>query len=689
MVQKAEDAGPGLQDVRVWLAVLLSLLLQPVAAASDPSAPSPTTPLGDLWAPLRSWQAHAADQEAVALTIVSLDAGYLDLFHLGDLDADGRAEVLVVEQEAVEDFDEPPLVRAAALKPMQDMAVWTLDAPEGGFLEALWDLQGDGVRDIIGLDYGGGMARFQDYVPAPVPVYAYDFDYVFNSTATFWSGRDAAALGDLEDLYAGSATNVGASAPFVGVSAAQGTDTGVFWSFVHGTTMLVADFQANVTSAYAYAAVTGQWMDAQDVDGTFTLRTLEGTTLASRAIAGPMLTPVAAAGLGSSDGHPRLAVAWKDGPQLVQLGIPADPTTLHVEVTDGDASWGFETEILPYADIELLGLPDLTGDGVGELEVLVYRLDAQELGDTVTTTIHDGSTGTVLGAVASATEFQYYIPFGDVDGDLVPELLQVRLGLDADTVEVGPTKADLKPLWTMALDDEFPVNFVADQLGLMGGFSDWSGDGAADLALVDEDKLELFDGVTGKSLWGRDLEEEQAVWTIGESTGTGQGDFAITWVTGVEDGEDDFPDGSKAVAGYLIGAGETGAALRTHILRDPTLIPAGPAGSDVRVVGVGDVDGDGRDEFGVIINDLAPDTIEWGDDEFEFLRGTPSAYIFALGRSDALWSRAAPTGGNDTSDLPTAAIVDAVRAPADEAPGLPVVLGLLALTAMAALRRRR
>lgn len=694
MAQKAEEGRHGLDVVLLRPALVALVFLTLLVSSAQAAPPQPNeTQLADPGLPLRAWRANNA-QVMMAVAVDGFDTGFVNLARLGDLDGDGRDEVLLFEQESTlpSDDEAAQLLRVTALAPLAQESAWTMEASADQFLDALGDVDGDGIQDLMAFGLDDFVIGFGNTVPLPLPVFAYDLDYSFDLSATVHSGRDTATLADLRATFASRSTNAQAFVAVVGAFAAQGSDVAEEWAFGANRTFLLAQEHYNATYAQVSAVVLGTGVEVRDYDGAYTLRGLDGRLLAAKDVVGPTRTPLGAGSLARASADPLLVTAWREGPEALQAGLPLQPASLHVEATDDDgAVWSVASDPQPAFEAELLGLPDLTGDGTGELELVLTALQAPDLlAPSFTTTLYDGATGTMLATTTSTESILYFIPFGDLDADGRPELLSIRVGLDEESVLVGPTGLDLRPRWERDVSAAFPLNFDDSEFGLLNGFADWTGDGAPDLALQSDGLLELVDGPTGDLVWDRTLTEDQEVWTLGEVTGRGAGDLALVSVTGVTASDEDAtPDGSQATAQYAIVAGESGKAVRTQTVRDPLLAPAGPAGTDVWVVDVGDVDGDGRDDFGVVVTDFTAASRMMDGEPILYLERHPTAYIFSVGRAAPLWSHDAALQAPADADLPSAQIAPSAKNVApNEASGLPALAGLLVLGLLAGARRR-
>jgi hypothetical protein len=137
-------------------------------------------------------------------------------------------------------------------------------------------------------------------------------------------------------------------------------------------------------------------------------------------------------------------------------------------------------------------IPDVGGDGVGDILVTTarYREDPWSYGREHI--VEDGATGVHLWSVPFEEGWSYLLPLGDVDGDGAAEVVHVSERDDRITVLDGPTGT---PRW--ALD--------ASRATVVG---DVDGDGAPDLLLTDRDDdgnqwVTARSGRTGDVIWQR------------------------------------------------------------------------------------------------------------------------------------------------------------------------------------------
>lgn len=671
-------------------AMIVCLLLLASAVVAAPLDPARN------WARIGLDEAAQQPQPATMPAPMSPDTPYIsraELSALGDIDGDGRAEVLYFSESSGPDA--PPAEAQALSAADFTKALWTLKEPEDQFLHGLDDVNGDGVNDLM-----AGAFRFEfgvrDLRPMPVAgVWAYEFTNELRSDVSLWSGRDAATMGSFSDGFAGVGTSAGASSQGAGASGRQGTDGSSSWSFYPGGYVFFAT--STSTSVYASVAtpVEGTGTGTSDWDGTFSLGEVSGATLAEFEVKGPEREPMTGTLLPRAGDAPLLTALWSEAAPVPFLDVPAPvvaPSRLHITSLDGSAvAWEVVTDPAMFLDVELIPLPDINGDGTSELQTLEIVFDASAPNMfTAATVIRNGATGATITRIPGSDAVTAYLPFGDLEGDGKPELLWATVPLDEEgEVAFGVASSDLTVLWE-ATTAGFPVNYVPGGDGEMGGLVDWTGDGAPDVALEDDGGIVLLDGKTGTTVWERAITEDEQSYLIGESTGTGSGDLVVTRVTGIvqRDGPD---DGANAVAVIEVIAGETGEVVRRQVMRDPQIIAAGAAGARLSAANAGDVDGDGRDEFSVRVYDVEIfEEVEDGETR-RYTRSLPTSYLFSLAKEAPLLV----VGNRLATDEATAALPPPEGATGSdgdggkkESPAAPLWLLLAALAAIVVVVRR-
>lgn len=708
---------------------LMILGLAPVATAmAVPDTPGPAVPAailgtGDMdaaavaaagaavqraLARLDAWQAAhpAAAQEPIALAAeAAAGMSFIDLYPLGDLDGDGRAEALAVDQR-YDIAGESWTSQARALRgPSLTEAAWTKDGDGAAFSGGLGDLDGDGIAEIVTFEGGFGEGRFESVAPpTPAPVFAYTSGFEFSFPADVLSGRDAQVVASLEDRFDDEGTSVVVGGLVADAGVDQGTGSSVMWQVTRGPAILVQSITVQSASAGADTLVLGAGAGVTDIDGAATLQQLDGSVLARFEVTGPDREPMGAFAQRAGDAM-RIVALWRDGMAAARFDapLPLEPTRVHTTSMGTAQAWDQTEAPGLVLDVEGIALPDLDGDGIDEVEVLLFELDPAATGLVrATTIIRNGADGAVLARQAGGlADLTAYLPFGDLEGDGKPELLFVRFGdEEAQELAFGVAKADLQPIWSASTTGE-PFNTPPGALDLLeSGLADWTGDGAPDVALGEWDDeaatgaIRMLDGRTGRVVWQRALTNEDDLRLLGESSGTGQGDLAVLSVTGVKEMEDGPDDASQAVAVVEALAGEDGRVLRRQVLRDPVLLPAGSAGVILDARGVGDIDGDGLDEFTVSVLDLVRRTVEEDGETDEITEPHGSAYVFSV-RAPAPVLSLAP---QDTAEATRAAapalppaegLDEQLQSGAKDAP-VPWTAALAALAlAAGAMRRRR
>lgn len=680
---------PALAVVLAVLA-LVGLVPSPVSSAQGAQPSAGTQVVDQAMARLLPWLGADQQSEAIPAPEGQGLASFLDLYGLQDIDGDGKGEVLAVHERETEDGF---VAQARALRgPGLTEEVWAL-AEEEAFFYGLPDIDGDGTNDVLGFGFDFGEFDF-GYTGVPIlPIGVYTFQDGYSYGGVLRSGRDASEVATLLDEYADDSTQAYAGAFVGGAFAGTSAGSSSSWWFGPDGTILRTVESYQRAEAGGYALVAGQRVVVQDFDGGAVLERLDGTVLASYEVTGAQREPVAAMPLANAQGSHGLVLAWREGVPL-GAGLPLQPSSLHVAGIQGTSiAWELAWDPGFLLEAEMLPLPDLNGDGVSEAELLVFEFDPQAAQLVrLSTLLLDGADGSEIARVTSADRLQAYLPFGDLEGDGTPELLALSIGLldEGETLSFQVVRADLTSIWGDATAG-WPLNYPEEAFDETSTMADWSGDGAPDIVLREESGIRALDGRTGAVLWQRDLGEDDGTYAIGEATGAGDGDLAVVSITGVKEDEEGW-NTSQAVATVDAIAGEDGRTLRRQVLRDPALVPAGDAGLDAYARGVGDVDGDGHDEFAVMVIDWVSRTVTEDGESYETEVPTGSAYVFSL-RSDEPLLALAPKVNETTLapavDLPPAQQISPLVDDGGEAEApLPLVVPVGAL-ALALLRRRR
>lgn len=283
-------------------------------------------------------------------------------------------------------------------------------------------------------------------------------------------------------------------------------------------------------------------------------------------------------------------------------GTPRPALQTDVVVVSGsDASevWRVEREPTVGSPLGAWPVGDLDGDG-GE-EVYLAEILATTDGDfQYRHTVLSGADGSVV-ASTNTTDLALFAPFGDADGTGGEEMLRASAadGYTLDTLSV--VDASMEAIWSVDASDLTQLPDLR--------FTDWTGDGTADLAMVhgsDPGTFMVHDGPTGDAAWARTLGDdtlETAV--LPDATGAGGFDL-YHLVADADDGNTtaavDDGNFTETRARLTLVAGENGDEVWTQTVVDPERDGDHDLSSlDLDLAGVGDVDGDGGADVAVRI----------------------------------------------------------------------------------------
>lgn len=641
---------------------------------------------------------------ATAQNVVATDGGrvYVDLLPLGDVDGDGRADLLRLDLIRPPSNDEDGVERflARALSGADfGKVLWTHEAPEGHGLDSWYDVNGDGVLDLIQGTYGGSSTS--DFLDAIV-VGQSRVDFQFTGDLTILSGTDLSMLLRLE------------------------TDSSIRWNDVYADPLYVDEVAQNSTGLYLGGAnlilegrtqresQTASAMVASastsDVDAILRFHPVGGTTTtiffaADDRLASTPITP-------DLDGDGRLDFVVLDS--LVRQGASVTGAPLRIiepsvvaYTSDGNLLWRRDFPLLTGDVMQPVVLGDLDGDPGDEIAV---TLRTSAPGQTSTYELH------VLAGGSGATKTQRtgplpmsLRPLGDIDGDGLEEALWTDFSKEVPVVHV--VGLDLESRWSTPSDDA--LLFSNDGPGRR--MVDWTGDGKGDIVFGRE-----FDGgysirvtcsnsncntdisydtyqfkldvllADGSTAWTQAFQGLLNFQDLPDLDGRGGYDFAVVHVAG---------DNKTIAKGDLRGstvtlevfAGEDGKSLLRVVLRDLDRAIERDGLPQVGLVALGDLDGRPGSELGVGLVDQSAD---YEDRSKEGIRQDWTIYSLAAGKPIAKLAapKAAAEAGQDPgpdagSVLQSPDLVDE-RDGSQQAP-VPLLVPLAGLAIGLAVRRRR
>ncbi len=266
---------------------------------------------------------------------------------------------------------------------------------------------------------------------------------------------------------------------------------------------------------------------------------------------------------------------------------------------DGSPLWeSVAFSVASYSESYLLPLPDVDGDGVGELQVVPSTYEFDFGGDPPV--VLSGRTGSLLATLPEGVshvfgdldqdgspDFAVADPFENVGGIEAAGLVRVRSGLG------GPV------LWSLSGSTSYEL------LGWgLAASGDLSGDGAPDLILVRspliggarEARVEARVGSTGALLWST---------VVASAVGDPIPFFALDPIVSIPDVDGDGIDDVVAVLSQWNGTTPWQSILRlsgaTGAIGLSIALPGSIAGSFGPFTSVGDADGDGARDLARVL----------------------------------------------------------------------------------------
>lgn len=519
---------------------------------------------------------------------------------LGDVDGDGYADVLAINEEG-EAF--------ALAGPGLERIIWKA-AAESGWVDSVPDVDGDGVRDLW--SFGAPSYTNNGQGVGQQGVYASQQDVERDWPEPIMSGATGELIVSLRDGGAsqGASARVTQSAgpaftsTYVALTASQGSrdllvGPGQVWGI---------DTEAYSASGYTINPVEFiQQGQAVPTTTTLTRSDLAGQAKFVLTFDDPARV-LLAAGFVDVDRDDVVDVVAVTVPRPVnverdRVSLGSDEWVAHSGV-DGSVLWKLTGEPavrqVSMRGVFMAGLGDLDGDGSDELMAAEYESGSTAFSESVR--VLSGKDGSTL---LSAQGEAWFMPYGDIDADGKAEFLTISEGANGYSLEISNLSGKI---WSLSVSEySEPVNVVASWDDW--SFTDVTGDGVPDILLWDwtgdpweddgaEAVFSLVDGATGQEVWQRNVGAILGATADADTTGDGLPDLA--YVAGIE------ADGSRS--GYLEGSnhsvsvfthrGTDGKAVWNRIAMDPTL--AGHrnlTGVDSWPMSAGDVDGDGHDDL--------------------------------------------------------------------------------------------
>lgn len=682
----------GAPTVLVTVLLLVGAGLPAVAAATsasgDGSADGPTDLDGARDRFIEQVRALGLDdRQGASPTAVQIIGGDVHLRRFGDVDGDGMDDILAtnwtrdgLEYAVRSGADPAEVLDRHDLEP----GVWATVGE---------DVDGDGVRDLTVRSTGYDRTGDGDCAEvACASAYRTTVDRGFSFVTgdgfeTAWDGTFTR-----EETYARASE----TAPGVyGYAYAEESD-GYTWLETgpagSGSLMVVQRTETGARAFGGAVAYGSAW--AEDRDLTLTMVGTDGTARGTATFDDPDRSAFPTDmffGMRdhTGDGIPDPAVLdVRQTPASVGAGLAGTPrAALQIDVvavsgSDASEAWRVQREPALGAPLGAWSVGDVDGEA-GEELYLAEVVAAEDGTFRYRHTVMTGADGSVV-ASTNTSDVTLHVPFGDADGDGDDEMLRASSsdGYSFDTLAV--VDDTMEPIWSVDAGD---LTYLPDF-----EFTDWTGDGRADLAMVhgsDPRTFMVHDGPTGEIVWARTLGDDTLETAVLEdATGVGSRDL-FHLVAEADDGNTtaavDDGNFSQTRARLTLVAGETGDEIWTQTVVDPDRDGDRDLSAlDLDLAGVGDVDGHGGDDVAVRIEEGYRGGEDEGTDPLErtfLLSGTTGQVHWV---DPGLPADEVPEPEREEDEE----LGDAEPAGADPAVPAPSA-GLVALAAVAALLIRR
>ncbi len=532
------------------------------------------------------------------------DALDLNLWAIGDIDHDGRGD-LAASRRLAPFGDGHILADETEARSGRDLGarLWTT----GGL--TLWqnplpDITGDGLADFSS---GTGTIGGSSYTYASCGLAEASHINLGGTFPSAWrSGADGRLLGQAEASGAWNQTAV-VLCPAQKEAQAGTSKVGYSANLPIGGGRI---FGSAVVSHHdgVYAAKAGVLVGRGDADYTYRILDIHGSATSQLIRDEPDLDQAdwALADLfphGSGflllAEYARTAKATVDAPGAPVLATPS----LTVLSLDGlGAAWSFAAPPALFVDGRVTVGSDMDGDGWQDVAFDVLHSNATRAGRVDSDVyILSGRDGKLLQHEVLTDATSILLPLGDVDGDGRAESLRIDSPLNGTLAATASAVGlDVSPRWAAP----WPNGLEPFNLGREGPLrnpvvSDLNGDGFPDLSSMTPSPaggrvVEARDGRTGGVMWA--TQDAAALASIWVQDVTRPGSRDLVWVDATNHTQDDF---AGASVGFTIRAGDDGREIFHQALRAPDGLAAQRGGLRAKAVSLGDVDGDGRADFGV------------------------------------------------------------------------------------------
>ncbi len=580
-----------------WCCVfLLVLFVLPAAAAER----------GDVAAGLTRWT--AASQQVHDDAFFG-DESSIELYRLGDADGDGRGDLLV--GASTYSGSKYTAYSGADLTTQ----LWSAAADDDSYEFPGGDIDGDGVTDLVAFAYGpaSGTGQWQGTPVGGAGVGTYggeDRLHLFSGTkhnviaehALPWNYASGYAYLNHPGAYTGGGPGASTYTNLLPMGRdallrieSTGLDADVFHSN-QAAYAFASTYQDDAIISFvdAAGAVRGK---VNFIDPTATI--MAG---APADLNGDGVTDVTLVNVHSIDAYAFTVGEFVEVPLLI-------PEILAYNGADGSKLWG---ELRPSTygyPVFVTPVGDVDGDGGQDIGYIEWKQNPTGTAYTYDLLILSGKTGATIGSMLGERTPWLPVAFGDVTGDGAAEMMLVDI--ESET-EIQVVNADLTPVWSASIAG-YPLNIEIDPYTgyFATGATDWTGDGKPDLvmetfAFLDFDSMEdgsfsssvveVRNGTDGSIVWSTAGAEAQWYWAISELSGTGAGDLLVVTGDGMQ---------NNGTVTFDVLRGEDGSLLWHQVLRDPVLAPLKlpDASVWVRAKSVGDLDGDGREEVAVMVEE--------------------------------------------------------------------------------------
>ncbi|MES2155834.1 MAG: hypothetical protein V4510_11930 [bacterium] len=603
-------------SVRLGLALAVAVVLSlpsALAVSSPPAAavaPGHTFSHDALEKVIRAWTSPLGGYAVTPYATAHVNGTRLSISSLGDINADQRADLLYVYDPKDAAGPSPSTGTSGRLEAHSgaDPAkiLWTAETGSS-IARAIGDVDGDHILDATYVTSGDGVPHGTSQGAAVVYAEA-GYGWTYPIVTHFVSGLDGRELAKVDGSTSYTTTGVDA---FALLAFADAFATDSTWDLTESTapkSIVRETLARHSRDAFTCAVVSCAFAFTGDSDLTIRFLDAKGAAVSTVDRTDP-LVDVQSWGTWDLDGDAKpdaliVEVQGTGSAYVSSVGtVPIGKSIVTAFGNDGAKRWAVESSVGLLEDAFAIPVGDLDGDGTQDIGFIAVTASGVSSfhGSTKLLSGKDGST---IGAIELDNDVAFLLPFAKGAGGKAEALL-IAGAFSATGATVGPVGLDLKPRWTHAIGDTFPINADLSDMGAIQ-FTDWTGDGRADIALLtvtgDTPELsatvELLSGADGKTQWTTTQAGMIAVAVLPDLTGVGSGDLAIGQQTGAS--KDDY---TGATVSFTTFAGEDGGPLFRQVLRQPSGPAAAKGTFRVSIVGFDDIGGDGVPDVGARVDE--------------------------------------------------------------------------------------